>query len=67
MLHAHRWFATFYVMEADDEGPVDVMFIGPAFNGQMLEAGVIEDEEDPRIIHAMKARPKFWPSILTLK
>jgi len=43
-----------------DQGEV-VMFIGPAADGAMLEVGVVEDDEDPRIIHAMPARRRFWP------
>lgn len=35
-------------------------FIGPAADGTMLEVGYREDD-DPRIIHAMPARRKFWP------
>lgn len=37
------------------------MFIGSAQNGAVLEVGVIEDDDDPRIIHAMPARTKYWP------
>ena len=42
-----------------DQGYVD-MYIGPAPDGTMLEVGVTWDD-DPRIIHAMKARSKYWP------
>lgn len=37
------------------------MFIGPGRSGAVLEVGVVLDEDDPRIIHAMPARRKFWP------
>lgn len=51
-----------YVRVIGDQGAEElVMFIGPARDGTMLEVGVIEDDEDPRIIHAMPARRKFWP------
>lgn len=35
------------------------MVIGPARDGRVLEEGIVDD--DPRVIHAMTARPKFWP------
>ena len=37
------------------------MIIGPARNGAMLEVGVVPDDADPRTIHAMPVRRKFWP------
>ena len=46
-----------YVRVFRDQGEV-TMFIGPAQDGTMLEVGVVEDPEDPRIIHAMPARAK---------
>ena len=54
MLHAHRNYIK--RIEVDEL----VMYIGPARNATMLEVGTIEDG-DPRIIHAMPARRKFWP------
>lgn len=45
------------VFDADEVA----MFIGPAQNGTMLEVGVVQDDDDPRIIHAMPARARFWP------
>lgn len=55
MLHAVRnhWrgFAT------DD--PAVTMYIGPARSGEPLEVGVVVDEQDAAVIHAMPARPKF--------
>ena len=49
-----------YMRVYEDEGEV-AMFIGPARNGAVLEIGVVLDDEDPRIIHAMKSRKKYWP------
>lgn len=43
-----------------DHGEV-AMFIGPGRDGTVLEVGVVLDDDDPRIIHAMPARRKFWP------
>jgi hypothetical protein len=36
------------------------MIIGPARDGLVLEVGVVFDDE-PRAIHAMPARRKYWP------
>lgn len=55
MLHAIRNYVR--VFELDEVA----MFIGPAEDGAMLEVGVVPDDEDPRIIHAMPARRRFWP------
>lgn len=49
-----------YVRVYEDQGEV-AMFIGPARDGTVLEIGVVLDDEDPRIIHAMRARAKYWP------
>jgi hypothetical protein len=38
------------------------MFIGGARDGTVLEIGVVLDDDDPRIIHAMRARAKYWPA-----
>lgn len=36
------------------------MLIGPAIDGTLLEIGILDLEgEDPVVIHAMQARPKF--------
>jgi hypothetical protein len=36
------------------------MLIGPAADGALLEIGILDIEgEDPVVIHAMPARPKF--------
>jgi hypothetical protein len=38
------------------------MLIGPATDGTLLEIGILDLEgEDPVVIHAMPARPKFLP------
>jgi hypothetical protein len=40
------------------------MLIGPAHDGTPLEIGLLDiSGEDPVIIHAMRLRPKFYPSI----
>jgi hypothetical protein len=49
-----------YMRVYGDQGEV-AMFIGPARDGTVLEIGVVLDDEDPRIIHAMRARAKYWP------
>ncbi|WP_159618098.1 hypothetical protein [Ruania rhizosphaerae] len=51
-----------YVRVYAEQGDAEVaMFIGPARNGDMLEIGVVLDADDPRVIHAMPARRKYWP------
>lgn len=38
------------------------MLIGPTFDGELLEVGVLDlDGDDPVAIHAMALRPKFYP------
>ena len=38
------------------------MLVGPARNSDLLELGVLDIEtDDPLIVHAMRARPKFLP------
>jgi hypothetical protein len=49
-----------YMRVYDDQGQV-AMFIGPAQDGTILEISVVLDDTDPRIIHAMRARMKYWP------
>ncbi len=51
---------TNYMRVYEDSGEV-AMFIGPAIDGTVLEIGVVLDDEDPRVIHAMRARAKYWP------
>lgn len=58
MRHALRNRVRAYAAQGDHEL---LMVIGPSRTGVMLEIGVDDDEEDPRIVHAMKARSKFWP------
>ncbi len=53
----HALDNTLRVFEGRDE---ELIFIGPARNGIVLEVGVVLDD-DPRIIHAMPARAKYWP------
>ncbi|MBA2560926.1 MAG: hypothetical protein H0V07_13775 [Propionibacteriales bacterium] len=58
MLHALRNYMSVFVDEGD---AALAMFIGPAQDGTtVLEVGVVEDDDDPRIIHAMPVRAKFW-------
>lgn len=38
-----------------------LMYVGPARDGTVLEVGLINDEEDHRVIHAQPARAKYWP------
>jgi len=56
MLHAFRNVLNF---DVQDEG--FVMFIGPARDGTLLEVGVVDADEGPVIVHAMRARPKYQP------
>lgn len=36
------------------------LLIGPAIDGTLLEVGILDFEgDDPVVIHAMRARPKF--------
>lgn len=58
MLHAVRNYLKVIATAGDAEL---AMIVGPASDGRILEIGVVDDEQDPRIIHAMPARPKFWP------
>ena len=38
------------------------MLVGPARDGELLEVGVLGiDGDDPVIIHAMSARPRYLP------
>ena len=55
MLHALRHHRRAY--ETDD--PDVTMFIGPSSTAELLEIGVVADDEGTAIIHAMKAREKF--------
>lgn len=43
-----------------EQGDAEVtMFIGPAWNGELLEIGGLLERQ--LVIHAMPARRKFWP------
>jgi hypothetical protein len=35
------------------------MFIGPARDATLLEVGVVDGDDGPVIVHALKARPKY--------
>ncbi len=38
------------------------MRVGPARNGDLIEAGILGiDTDDPVIVHAMRARPQYLP------
>ncbi|MGB3411244.1 MAG: hypothetical protein WBA45_08590 [Microthrixaceae bacterium] len=55
MLHAVRnhWRA----FETDDAAVT--MYIGPSTTAEPLEIGVVEDDQETAVIHAMSARAKF--------
>ena len=44
---------------AADEPAGFVMWIGPDQTGNLLEIGVVEDDEIEYVIHAMPARPQY--------
>jgi hypothetical protein len=54
MLHAIR-----NALDAFEEDDDVTMFIGPRFDGTLIEVGVAESTEGPVVIHAMKARRKY--------
>jgi hypothetical protein len=54
MLHAIR-----NAIDAYEEDNDVTMFIGPRFDGALIEVGVAHTTEGPVIIHAMKARRKY--------
>lgn len=37
-----------------------LLLIGAAHDGTMLEVGVLDPDDDPTLIHAMKLRRKFY-------
>jgi len=39
--------------------PIRIWHIGPDTNGDLLEVGVSVRDEQPRIVHGMRARMKF--------
>ena len=61
MLHAVR--NSLAAFETDD--PAVIMFIGPSRSAQLLEVGVVIDDEGVAVIHAMDARPKFLEGLWT--
>jgi hypothetical protein len=43
-----------------EQGDAEVtMFVGPAWDGALLEVGVLLEQQ--LVIHAMPARRKYWP------
>lgn len=54
ILHA---FNNPVLVEDLDEGMT--MFIGPDQGGNLYEIGVVETDEGPLVVHAMKARQKY--------
>ncbi len=55
ILHAFRN----HLKAFETNDPDVTMFIGPSGSGDLLEVGVVIDDEGVAIIHAMRARPKF--------
>lgn len=43
----------------EDMGDGFVMYIGPDHDGNLLEAGMVDTDEGPAIVHAMPARPQY--------
>ena len=41
------------------EQPDFTMLIGPGLSAQLLEVGVVADDDNDYVIHAMPARPKY--------
>jgi hypothetical protein len=56
MLHAFR-----NVIRTEEQDEGFTMFIGPAYDARLLEAGVVDSSDGPVIIHADKARAKYLP------
>jgi hypothetical protein len=51
---------------APEDSPLEddrIVFLGPDQNGVMLEVMAIETDQGLLIIHAMKMRPKYRPSL----
>jgi hypothetical protein len=55
MLHAYRHHLIAFA--TNDESVT--VFVGPSRTGEPLEVGVVVDDDDEAIIHAMPSRPKF--------
>ena len=58
IFHAPRHFL---VKHSDQGDQAITVFVGPAQDGTLLEVGVVQDKEEDRVIHAMRARPKYLP------
>lgn len=57
MLHAVRMVIAQWALEDRF-----TMRVGPARDGELLEIGVLGiDTDDPVIVHAMRARPRYLP------
>lgn len=52
----HAWA---FAIDAYHVSDAMVMYIGPDRAGNLLELGVVDWHEEPAIVHAMRARPKF--------
>jgi hypothetical protein len=42
-----------------DAGDGMTMLVGPDYAGNLLEVGVVDGEDEPVIVHAMLARPRY--------
>lgn len=56
MLHALR-----NPLRAEDRGDDFTMFTGGSRAGDLLEVGVVDSDDGPVIIHAMRARKQYLP------
>lgn len=54
MLHALRNYVDLFGL---DEGMT--MVIGPAYDGHLLEVGVVDAQDGQVVVHAMQARRRF--------
>jgi hypothetical protein len=52
----HAWRNPIEVWELDESL---TMLVGPDRSAAMLEIGVVDSDEGPVIVHAMRARAKF--------
>lgn len=55
-----RHAAQFAVREIPPRRPDRIMLIGPRRDGEPLELVILDPDDDPTVIHAMKLRPKFY-------
>lgn len=46
-----------------DQGDLGLLLlIGSIPSGEVIEVGIVDaDEDDARIVHAMRVRPQYWP------